>query len=182
VVVLAEIVMFSLALSVPVPLSALFVVVAFRAAVARLGLAVAVAADRVAVLALVFALALLDLTIVVVTLLLLASLCRESCSTTVAEMFRDATCRLAARAAAAVGLLAFRDVAMVVVLLSLAGMSDLIGERGIVRELCDLGERTAVGPPLRETVREAFVLAVATAAVVFARFFGFASSCMLGMG
>jgi hypothetical protein len=79
-------------------------------------------------------------------------------------------------------LLAFRDIAAVVALPSLKGMSDLIGERGIERELCDFGERTAVGPPLRDTVREAFVLAVAAAAVVFARFFGFASSCMLVKG
>jgi hypothetical protein len=73
-----------------------------------------------------------------------------------------------------------RDV-VVVVLLSLTGLSDLIGERGIVRELCDRGDRTAVGPPRRETVRVALMLAVALpAAAVFVRFFGFAISCSMG--
>jgi hypothetical protein len=101
----------------------------------------------------------------------------------VAETVRVAACRLAARAAAAVGLFVpaiARDV-VVVVLLSMMGLSDLIGERGTVRELCDLGERTAVGPPRRETVRVALVLAVALpAAAVFVRFFGFAISCPTG--
>jgi hypothetical protein len=53
----------------------------------------------------------------------------------------------------------------------------LNGERGRVRELCDLGDKTppdgATTTPFRETVRVALVLA---AAAVFARFFGLAKS------
>ena len=53
-----------------------------------------------------------------------------------------------------------------------AGFSGALkGERGNVRELCDLGERTANGTGLaREAVRVAFVFALAAA--VFVRFFG----------
>jgi hypothetical protein len=50
----------------------------------------------------------------------------------------------------------------------------LKGDRGRVRELWDLGERTAEGTTLRDAVRAAFVFA---AAVALARFFGLARSC-----
>lgn len=55
----------------------------------------------------------------------------------------------------------------------------LTGERGRVRELCDLGDRTVEGwsglALAREAVRVALVFAVA--AVVFARFFAIGRSC-----
>lgn len=53
----------------------------------------------------------------------------------------------------------------------------LMGERGSVRELWDLGESTVDGTALRETVRATLVLAVVVdAAAVFARFFGLVRS------
>jgi hypothetical protein len=51
----------------------------------------------------------------------------------------------------------------------------LKGERGRVRELWDLGERTVEGTTLREAVRDAFALVIVVA--VLARFFGLGRSC-----
>lgn len=51
----------------------------------------------------------------------------------------------------------------------------LNGERGRVRELCDLGDRTVVGLAFLEAVRDVLSVVVPVVdAAVFARFFGFA--------
>jgi len=117
-------------------------------------------------------------------LVMLLSLSLPSLSTAAARAGTGLfVCRLGARDEG------FEDMAMVCVTIGFTGLAGLAivnagfsgetcfrGDRGSVRELADLGDRTVGGTAFWDAVRVAFVFAVAIA--VFVRFLGLGRSCV----